>query len=1016
VGLGKSAALLVSIVVFAIPSLGAAAVVPNGSFEKGDAAPSAWKLSGGKGGWESFGHTGRRCISVAGDGRSSNYWKCPAAGLERGKVYRLVFWTKASPDATGAIVAGTNWCNFDWYPSPEWTSHSMVFRVPELEGEHYFRFGQWHLRGKVYFDDVSLTEIGVFPCCAEGLCLGRGEIVGEGRYEFSAPLGARLNFARPLVECAARFNTNRWLFGAGSRVVFDHEIRRRGAALALGEPRVGVNVGYYASGRCVVEASLDGRKWVKLGEIAGAQTAQFRLPREFDGAKRIKVALRGAAKAGGGKGCSFQVHGYGFPAGIGDKDLAVSGGTYFVRLIQPPLSPISAKLRGVGNPAFGGRNKVVVEVANRGAKPVRIVPAIELDGKAAKSGVVEIAAGASGRRIEIPYSAGRAGSHKAVVSLLDAGGAVLYGAEWEYYIPPLYDSGFGYRVASSEACDLWWAESPYKISRRCPVPERRRPVEISAAKGEYEPFQLVIAPKRDLRHLAVKASDLVSAEGGKIPAAAVKICRVEYVRIVHPTDRIGCAGDWPDPLPPCEEPFDIVAARGNQPLWITVRVPRGVAAGLYKGAIRLESAGWSATVPFAVRVWDFEIPRENHLRTAFGFSTGNVRRYHNLKSEDELRRVVDLYFRDFAEHRISPYNFAPFDPIEVRFPKTPDDPVEVDFTRFDRQAEKYLGPAYRFTGFRLPLRGMGGGTFHSRRLGRIGRWKQGSPEYEKVFRDYLGRLESHLRRKGWLDKAYVYWFDEPQPKDYPFVRDGMERIHRAAPGLRRMLTEEPVAELEGAVDIWCPLTPRITPEVVARERSKGREIWWYICTGPKGPYCTLFIDHWPIELRMWSWQTWKFRIQGLLIWETNYWTSRAAYPPPQVQNPWRDPMSYRSGYGTPPGTKRFWGNGDGRFFYPPNRDPENDKRKYLVGPVDSFRWEMLREGIEDYEYFWLLNNLADKARRRGVDTESLARAEQLLRIPDSIARDQTHFSHDPLDLYRYREAVAEAIVALRRSE
>ncbi|MBM3335518.1 DUF4091 domain-containing protein, partial [Candidatus Sumerlaeota bacterium] len=271
----------------------------------------------------------------------------------------------------------------------------------------------------------------------------------------------------------------------------------------------------------------------------------------------------------------------------------------------------------------------------------------------------------------------------------------------------------------------------------------------------------------------------------------------------------------------------------------------------------------------------------------------------------------------------------------------------------------------------------------------------------------------HLREKGWLNKAYIYWFDEPAPRDYEFVRQGMERIHRAAPGLRRMLTEEPTKELDGAVDIWCPLSSNITSATAARERAAGRELWWYICTGPKGPYFTIFIDHHGIEFRMWPWQTWKMGIQGLLVWQSTYWTSGAAFPRPQLQNPWEDPMSYVSGYSTAEGTKKHWGNGDGRFLYPPNRDPMNDKSKYLGGPVNSIRWELLREGIEDYEYFWLLRDLVEKAEKRGTaSSEQIARAKQLLTIPDSIARDQTHFTLDPLDLYRYREQLASAIEAL----
>ena len=32
-------------------------------------------------------------------------------------------------------------------------------------------------------------------------------------------------------------------------------------------------------------------------------------------------------------------------------------------------------------------------------------------------------------------------------------------------------------------------------------------------------------------------------------------------------------------------------------------------------------------------------------------------------------------------------------------------------------------------------------------------------------------------------------------------------------------------------------------------------------------------------------------------------------------------MSYESGYGEKPGEIGYWGNGDGRFLYPPRREP-----------------------------------------------------------------------------------------------
>ena len=336
----------------------------------------------------------------------------------------------------------------------------------------------------------------------------------------------------------------------------------------------------------------------------------------------------------------------------------------------------------------------------------------------------------------------------------------------------------------------------------------------------------------------------------------------------------------------------------------------------------------------------------------------------------------------------------------------------MDFTRFDVAAKKWLDEQHLST-FQLPLRGMGGGTFQSRSLGSLEGFKEGTPEFARLFQDYLSQIEQHLRERGWLDKAFTYWFDEPDPKDYAFVVDGMKRIRAAAPGIRRMLTEQPEKELMGHVEIWCGLTPEWTPEKVKARRAAGEEVWWYICCAPKAPYVTEFIDHPGTELRLWPWQSWQYGVQGILIWATTYWNSTAAFPPQQLQDPWADPMSYVSGYDFKPGHIDYWGNGDGRFLYPPKRDYLNDKVPCLDGPVNSIRWENLRDGMEDYEYFWLLDQAVQKAEKAGTHRELLAEARALLKVPEEISKDLTHFTTDPRLMLAHRDKIARMIEQLK---
>ena len=149
-------------------------------------------------------------------------------------------------------------------------------------------------------------------------------------------------------------------------------------------------------------------------------------------------------------------------------------------------------------------------------------------------------------------------------------------------------------------------------------------------------------------------------------------------------------------------------------------------------------------------------------------------------------------------------------------------------------------------------------------------------------------------------------------------------------------------------------------------------------------------------MRAWLWQTWGEGVTGILVWALEWWTGRTAYPDPEhPQDPWIDPVGWGKKY--TPGVKRStWCNGEGRYMYPPLAARNGrQKETVLEGPVTCYRMELLRDGIEDYEYFAMLKRLDPK--------------NPLLAVPKAVYTDLDAYSADPSHMETHREKLARAI-------
>lgn len=1031
----KTALLLLACL--SLPGLGyPQQLLPNHQFESGAGQPDGWRLAEGDGEWLPTATAAtNRWLHVRGNGEDSGVWRTDPLPLKPGALYALRFRGRRLPGASGGTaVAGTGLVNRDFPLDATWREHGFIFRQPDGATEDFVRLGQWHVKGGVEFDDAELLSVLashrlVSKVGTEELWLGTDERVLDGTYRFAPDLGwAGAQFHRPLWRSTARFNSDRWVFTPGSEVVYRFDLA--GHAQTGGRVRAAIN--HHVAGTLEVSASHDGDTWVSLGRLDGGDRAgDWALPARLLPATSLLIRLRTPDAE-----TALQVNRFEYETPLRDAaGLSAKGATDFMEVLRSDPA-VEVQSFQVVTTRGQGRLQLCLEATLRLTNDAETER--ELSGPTVRSTPSSRATSRARRDYAVcpVVQADQPGDHELHFVLRAKPDRVLLETRTVARLGHLYDPRAGYRLSAPDGLALWWCESGWKVARTSqpPGPEApARPVTVTAARGEYEAAQVFLRPEGDLRLLSVK----VQATDGRPTPIQVEVNEVAYVQVTRPTDA-SCQVDWyPDPLPPLFVPWEL-AGGTVFPLWLTFHVARDAAPGEHTGEALLKlvsgSREFEARVPWVVQVYDFELPRETHLRSALGLGSREVNRYHKLTNRADQIAVFEKYLANFAAHRISPYSFFDYAPIEVRFEgEGTNGRARVDFTQFDAWAARWLDlrgtddhdrslSQSPFNSFRLPLRGMGGGTFHSRHLGELEGFAEGTPEHARLFQDYLSQVERHLRDKGWLDEAFTYWFDEPDPKDYEFVVAGQQRIKAAAPGLKRMMTEQPEPELMGHVDIWCALSPEWTPDTVRARGDAGEEVWWYICTGPKAPYVTEFIDHPGTELRLWPWQSWQYGVNGVLIWATLWWHSPTAYPD-RLQNPWEDPMSWVSGYGTPAGTRSPWGNGDGRFLYPPRRDPNTAAEPSLEGPINSIRWENLRDGMEDYEYFWLLREAvrgveASKGGSVNRDEQTderaalLAEAKRLLTVPDEVSRDLTHFTTDPRPLLEHRERLARMIERL----
>lgn len=503
--------------------------------------------------------------------------------------------------------------------------------------------------------------------------------------------------------------------------------------------------------------------------------------------------------------------------------------------------------------------------------------------------------------------------------------------------------------ASFASTGVWIVGSSLERVMPTEAPGHQTNVEIYAARGEYQAFQIAIhADVKGLKVRDVSVTDLVGP--GVISHRDIRLYREWYVKVKQhsptwngpPNLPITREDVFPDALIPFVDPatgaapveskyravpFELAPGH-NGVVWVEISVSRNAEPGTYTGSYTVTSEESRFKGEITLHVWDFTLPLKPSLKSSFNGGGTTV-----AGVNDELLR-----------NRIMPDTVNP---------------------------DQALGDEERYG-----LNATDLGFFDNVSYGECNPTAPPS-------------LDALLRTKAQYPQSILIYDDSGDPESsctspsfYQSVIDWAKNLHAA--GVENLVTQEPVPELysdgspsgRSAVDIWVMLplayndAQSYSPPRVTYVLKKGDKAWSYNDLVQDSYSPKWEIDFLPIDYRIQpGFLSQSLDLTGLLYWSVDDWSA----------DPWTDPQ----------GAQNPDYPGEGVLVYPGG--PAG-----LKGVAPSMRLKYLRDGVQDFEYIQLLKNCGQSAsalkesRSVASDWENWTRDGALLesvrkRLGDQIA-------------------------------
>lgn len=217
-----------------------------------------------------------------------------------------------------------------------------------------------------------------------------------------------------------------------------------------------------------------------------------------------------------------------------------------------------------------------------------------------------------------------------------------------------------------------------------------------------------------------------------------------------------------------------------------------------------------------------------------------------------------------------------------------------------------------------------------------------SGTYINFLKQFLPEFHKFLVAEGLLETSYFHLSDEPGPGQHIVnYRRARGILRELAPWMKVMDALSNIEYgREGLTDIPIPIVSSAQAYIDAKIPH-----WVYYCCGPHGPWLNRFLDTPLAKVRMSGWLFYRLGADGFLHWGYNYWHKMERE---ENGDPFHD-ASNASWPGIP--------YGDPFMIYPGE-----------AGPIDSIRWEVFAESLQDYAILQTAGVKRDDPRLADIKT------------------------------------------------